>query len=64
MANLRSLTPHITPRKCLTHNMAAKISWHTWWAKKRGHRLMAIIVSNLSRFTKFVSLEHSIVNSQ
>jgi len=26
---------------------------YTGWAKKRGHRLMTIILSNLNRFTKF-----------
>jgi len=26
---------------------------HTGWAKKRGHRLMTIILSNLNRFKKF-----------
>ena len=26
---------------------------HTGWAKKRGHRLMTIILSNLNRFKNF-----------
>jgi len=37
---------------------------NTGWAKKRGHRLMTIILSNLNRFTKFFSLEDSLVNFQ
>ena len=34
---------------------------HTGWAKKRGHRLITIILSNL---TTFFSLQDSIVNLQ
>ena len=35
---------------------------YTGWAKKRGHRLMTIILSNLNRFAQFFSLEDSLVN--
>ena len=38
-------------------------SFCTGWAKKRRHRLIAIILSNLNRFTIF-SLEDSLVNLQ
>jgi len=36
----------------------------TWWAKKRGHRLVTIILSILNRFKNFFSLENSLVNLQ
>jgi len=39
---------------------------YTWWAKKRGHRLMTIILSNLTLndLLKNLSLEDSLVNLQ
>jgi len=40
-----------------THEMHLANSSYTGWAKKRGHRLMIIILSNLNRFTIFFSLE-------
>ena len=36
--------------RSFTYKMAAEIKRHTGWAKKGGHRLMTIILSNLNRF--------------
>ena len=37
---------------------------YTGWGKKRGHRVMTVILSNLNRFTEFFPLEDSLVNLQ
>jgi len=39
-------------------------SHDTGWAKKRGHRLITIILSNLNGFKTFLLLEDSLVNLQ
>ena len=39
---------------CRIQNMVM-IYTRTGWAKKRGHRLMTVILSNLNRFTNFLT---------
>ena len=50
-------TKPLTPSAAYGHKTQLSTSWSTAWAKKLNTKLMAIILPNLNRFSKFFHLQ-------